>query len=136
MKKTFKFNKLSRDKTYQHMIENGVEVSLIPIESKKSIIHYFEKKILEEAAEVQTSTTKKECIEELADLLEVIHGFAKTMDITFEKINETRKEKRERCGGFDQNIIIESVTVDKNTKLARYLMDHPDRYPEINPPLD
>ena len=128
--KTFKFDKLIRDK--DKMIDVGALVSSTL--SEDDIFHYFKLKIVEEAAEVLEAKTREELIEELADCLEVIHGFAR-FGIGFETIEQVRKEKRDRRGGFEKAIIIDTVTLDAReefVKYRKYLESKPDKYPVVS----
>ena len=48
-------------------------------------------------------------LEELADLLEVIHGICALHGIAFEDVEALRKYKAEVRGGFEQGIILEET---------------------------
>ena len=61
-------------------------------EYKKFLI----RKLDEEVEEYRES----EKVEELADILEVIHALAETEGIGFSELDELRKEKASRRGGF------------------------------------
>lgn len=132
MRKTFKFDKLIRDKIYKKMVDAGIDVQLKKI-SDEVLLDYFKAKMLEEATEVVDAESKDELIEELADCLEVIHGFSKILNISFEKIDQIRKAKEEEKGGFS-NLIAESVSFEPTEKLKPfydYYVKNPKKYPEL-----
>ena len=54
-------------------------------------------------------TLLEECIEELADMLEVLISLAKVEDRTLEDIIEIANKKKEKRGGFDKKIFLEKV---------------------------
>ncbi|MBQ7912090.1 MAG: nucleoside triphosphate pyrophosphohydrolase, partial [Clostridia bacterium] len=51
-------------------------------------------------------------IEELADLMEVIHACAKARGYTVAELEAVRAEKAAKRGGFDQKILLKTVTED------------------------
>lgn len=63
------------------------------------------KKLSEKCKEVLNSKTKKETIEELADILEVIKSIAKLNGEELEKIINIANEKRLKKVGFDKKFI-------------------------------
>lgn len=74
-------------------------------------VHYqiaLDVKLNEELQEYQESKS----LEELADLLEVIHAEAKARGSSFEEVEQIRKEKAKKRGGFDQRIFLEKVIED------------------------
>ncbi|MFH1275641.1 MAG: hypothetical protein ABIH82_00855 [Candidatus Woesearchaeota archaeon] len=48
-------------------------------------------------------------MEELADVLEVIYALAGYYGITFKQLNEIRKQKKNKNGGFHKGLILEKV---------------------------
>ena len=63
---------------------------------------YMEEKLSEELAEYQESP----CIEELADLLEVICRVAELRGYSREELDEARRKKRDERGGFAENRVL------------------------------
>ena len=63
---------------------------------------YMEEKLSEELAEYQESP----CIEELADVLEVICRVAELRGYSCEELEEVRRKKREERGGFAENLVL------------------------------
>ncbi|PCH57513.1 MAG: hypothetical protein COC15_00965 [Legionellales bacterium] len=131
MSKTFKFNKLIRDKVYQMMLDENVQVNLKKLSNSTEVLEYFKLKLLEEAHEVASATSTEHFIEELVDCLEVIHEFAKLLGLNFTDIESARQQKLASKGGFAQRIVVESITVTEAGEFMEYHLEHADRYPEI-----
>jgi len=85
--------------------EKGEKASTRILDDKEFIVE-IAKKMVEEAREFQSTPN----MEELADILEVIHGALNAMGETFESLELLRDEKRIKRGGFDKRIFLESVT--------------------------
>lgn len=67
------------------------------------------KKMNEELEEYQQATTNEEAVEELADILELIHAALKIHGATVEQLEEVRRAKAERSGGFEKRIFLIEV---------------------------
>ena len=63
-------------------------------------------KLDEELAEYQESKS----LEELADLLEVVRAVVKARGWTWEQLEQVRKEKAAKRGGFEKKIFLKEVT--------------------------
>ena len=72
------------------------------------------KKMHEELAEYEATTTNEDAIEELADLLELIHAAAAIYDTTFEELEKVRVYKAKKRGGFEERIYLIEVEDDWN----------------------
>lgn len=68
----------------------------------------------EELAEYEDAATNEDAIEELADLLELIHAAAAVYDTSFEELEKVREEKAKKRGGFDERIFLIEVEDDWN----------------------
>jgi len=130
-KKTFKLAKLIRDKTHQMLIDENLDFTLTTLESQTACIGYFKEKLLEEAFEVEAAHTEEELVLELADCLEVIYGFANALNMPYEKIEKERIRKRNLKGGFDQKIVVDTVTAPSENPWYTYYSDRPHKYPEV-----
>lgn len=69
----------------------------------------IKKKLFEEYNEVLGTTTTKERIEELADMLEIIQALAILENKTLDDVNQVAKQKRLIRGGFEKKIFLEKV---------------------------
>lgn len=55
------------------------------------------------------ATNDEEAIEELADLLEILHSLAKIHHSTIKEVEEVRKKKEETRGGFTNKTFLVEV---------------------------
>ncbi len=129
---TFRYAKLVRDnipefhKSSGHIV-NGRRLAGAVLRSALT------SKLHEEADEVATASTKKELIEEIADVQQIIDDLCAHEKITKSEIAEVQKSKAERKGGFANGEYIETVTIaDENDKWAQYCRESPEKYPEVN----
>lgn len=99
------YNKLVRNKIIGRNGEKPVTRVLSDEEYKIEL----KKKLLEECNEVINANNREECIEELADMLEVLISLAKVEDRTLEDIIEIANKKKEKRGGFDKKIFLEKT---------------------------
>lgn len=65
--------------------------------------------MFKEYNEVLSTTTTKERIEELADMLEIIQALAILENKTLDDVNQVAKQKRLIRGGFEKKIFLEKV---------------------------
>jgi len=129
--KTFKFNKLIRDKLLQRMRDIGIKVNRNKNLGSKEVIQYFKAKIVEEAQEVFEAKTQAELIEEIADLTEVIQELLIKSKIDPLQVENARVAKKQAKGGFANAIVVNTVVIDSEHELAQYYSAHPDKYPEV-----
>ncbi len=101
------YNKLVRDNIPDIIRTNGEEPCirvLDEIEYKSEL----EKKLKEEYLEV-ISSSGKERIEELADMIEVIKYLGKLENVTLDEIISIAGEKSLKKGAFEKKIFLEKV---------------------------
>ena len=101
-------NKLVRDKIPQIIKESG-KTPVTKILNQKEYITELRKKSQEELQEYLTAETDEEALEELADLLEIIHALAKVHGSTIEEVDKIRVEKAEKRGGFTDKVFLIEV---------------------------
>jgi len=94
-----KYDKLIRDKIPEIIREDGKDLE-IDVMDDQEYKEYLKYKLLEEAEEYVESDE----IEELADVLEVIKSIVEHEGIEFERIEEIRRKKAEKRGGFKEKI--------------------------------
>lgn len=104
---TITYNKLVRDRIPEIIHSSGKTCS-IEILSDEEYLKLVEAKLDEELAEYH----KDQNIEELADLLEVIHAAALARGYTLEELEQVRAEKATKCGGFEKRIMLKEVYED------------------------
>ncbi|HEV7743415.1 MAG TPA: nucleoside triphosphate pyrophosphohydrolase [Pyrinomonadaceae bacterium] len=96
--------KLVRDKIPDIIRERGATPhvrSLDGVEFYASLLA----KIREELSEFEADPSA----EELADLAEVLHGLAESLQIPYKVVEEVRAKKYEAKGGFNNHILLESI---------------------------
>ena len=95
------YNKAIRDKIPEIIKQSGHKCNS-KILSDESFLEKLEEKLSEEVLEYQ----KSKSLEELTDILEVIFRIAELKGITKEKLDQIRVEKKEKRGGFDENLFL------------------------------
>ena len=103
--KTITYHKLVRDKIPE-IIEKDGKQCVCSVLSDEDYVLLLDRKLDEELKENQESKS----MEELADLLEVIRAVALARGSSIEEVEQIRISKAEKRGGFDQRILLESVT--------------------------
>lgn len=104
-------NKLVRDKIPQIIKDSG-KTPVTRILDAKEYINELRKKSQEELQEYLTAETDEDALEELADLLEVIHALVKVHGSTIEEVDKIRAEKAARRGGFTDKVFLIEVQGD------------------------
>ena len=99
------YNKLVRDKIPDIINSDGNKKVIFRIMEKNEYLKELNKKLIEESNEF----IEKNDVEELADVMEVIISIMKEKNITWEQVEKVRKEKKEKRGGFENKIFLESV---------------------------
>lgn len=105
--KRMMYGKLVRD-NIPDIIKSNNEEPIIKILSDEEYKKELENKLIEECNEV-LSSTGKDRIEELADMLEVIIALSELENKTFEDVEKVRILKKEKRGGFSKKIYLEDV---------------------------
>ncbi|QCJ42578.1 phosphoribosyl-ATP pyrophosphohydrolase [Bacillus sp. S3] len=102
------YNKLVRDKIPKIIQATGKQCSA-KILNNDEYIKALQKKSFEELQEYVDSKNNDEAVEELADILEIIHSFAEYHGVSMEEVEEVRKRKLEMRGGFKERIYLIEV---------------------------
>lgn len=102
--KTIIYNKLVRDKIPE-IIEKDGKTCTCSVLSDEEYLKKLDEKLGEELAEYQESKS----MEELADLLEVMHAVAAARGNSMEEVEKIRQEKARKRGGFEKKILLEKV---------------------------
>lgn len=93
--------KLVRDKIIPRALANGENIEFRKAEWEEKLQTLFAK-LVEEALELQ----KDQNMEELADVEDVIFALYQHLWWTKEQVQEYRKKKFEKNGGFDEGYIL------------------------------
>ncbi|MCA1318385.1 nucleoside triphosphate pyrophosphohydrolase [Bacillus tianshenii] len=102
------YNKLVRDKIPQIIEATGKKYTT-EILNDQDYIKYLKEKSYEELDEYCAAQTNEEAVEELADLLEIIHALASNHGSSIEEVEKVRQEKAEKRGGFHEKIFLVEV---------------------------
>lgn len=98
------YNKLVRDRVPE-IIKESKQIPEYVILSDEEYMAELNKKLKEETAEYLTSNE----LEDLADILEVVFAICEARGISEDKIQEVRKDKAIRRGGFQNKILLKTV---------------------------
>lgn len=98
------YGKLVRDRIIDIIRANG-ETPVYHTLSGEEYLKELHKKLLEEANEF----IEADDMEELADLMEVIYAIANHKNINMDEVEKIRVKKREKRGGFEDKIYLETV---------------------------
>lgn len=101
---TEEFDKLVRDEIPRIIEENG-ETPVTHSAEGDEYSERLDEKLAEEVSEYLESGE----IEELADVLEVLHAIREERGVSRESLREKRRRKAEERGGFDEGIVLERV---------------------------
>ena len=102
-----KYFKLVRDRIPE-IIESSGKRCTTEILSNEDYLRMIDAKLDEELSEYH----KDQNIEELADLLEVIHAATIARGYTLEDLERMRAEKVTKRGGFEKRILLKEVYED------------------------
>lgn len=102
------YNKLIRDRILDIIAADGLAYNsrvLAPDEHLTEI----KNKLYEEVKELDETTTRQDAIEEMADVLELLHAALKVYDADFAELEAVRVKKKEKRGGFDKGLYLIDV---------------------------
>ena len=104
------YNKMVRNKIPYVINESGKECEWFELDNEEDQKNYIKLKLIEEMTELCLANTNEERTEEIADIMEVLDAYMKTygidkMDVEFKKLH-----KKEERGGFDNFVILQTVT--------------------------
>lgn len=102
------YNKLVRDKILE-IIEAGGSNYNSRILEPQELLTEVKEKMIEEAKEFKDANSDQDSIEELADILELVHAALNVMDVTYEELDLIRKQKKDKRGGFEKGIYLIDV---------------------------
>ncbi|WP_121640838.1 nucleoside triphosphate pyrophosphohydrolase [Virgibacillus sp. Bac330] len=100
-----KFHKLVRDKIPEIIESKGQKAITTTLHTEEYLVE-LKKKMLEEWDEYLQAADDASALEELADLLEVIHALAKMHGASLQTVETLRKKKCEERGGFDRRVFL------------------------------
>ena len=98
------YNKLIRDKIPEIITSSGKQC-IVETMNETEYIEALDAKLNKELAEYQADNS----LEELADLLEVMYAVIKARGYSIEELENIRKEKAEKRGGFEKRLRLKGV---------------------------
>ena len=123
-------NKLWRDKAPELMERMGSRIHLKSL-SDQEFDEQLRIKFLEEAHEVCSSASKKNLIEELADVYEVIDALRSLHGISQAELRFAKGKKCTERGGFEQRKFVTIAEHPTQSYGEKYCLAQPKKYPEI-----
>ncbi|WP_404451954.1 nucleoside triphosphate pyrophosphohydrolase [Virgibacillus necropolis] len=105
------YNKLVRDLIPQIIGNKGLEYSTRILEDNE-YIKALQTKLDEELQEYLEADNDPDSLEELADIMELIHALSKTHGATIEQLEEIRQQKADKRGGFNDKVFLIEVEDD------------------------
>lgn len=105
------YNKLIRDRIPEIIEMSGKTLTSRILNDEEYLVE-INAKMHEELAEYEAAESNEDAIEELADLLELIHAAAEIYDTTFEELEKVRADKAMKRGGFEERIFLIEVEDD------------------------
>lgn len=102
------YNKLVRDRIPEIIAASGKKftTSVLTEEAYRAKLR---EKLQEEINEYLAANADNECLEELADVLEVVYALAAVHGATSRGLEELRLAKAEKRGGFEQKLYLHEV---------------------------
>jgi predicted house-cleaning noncanonical NTP pyrophosphatase (MazG superfamily) len=100
-----RYNKLVRDRIPEIIESNGIKASVRELDSS-TYVRELKAKLEEEWKEYLGSTSDDEAMEELCDILEILHAFAHVHGSDFEELEAIRKKKFHERGGFKKRLYL------------------------------
>ena len=105
MKKAIKYNKLIRDKIPEIIKDAGLTPS-VKVLNKKEYLKEIKKKFIEEVKELVEAKTKKEVVNEIIDIQELIDTLVYEIDLTKSELKKQQKIKNKKRGGFKKRLFL------------------------------
>lgn len=102
------YNKLVRDRIPEIIGASGKECQWETLE-EEAYLRLLDEKLREELEEYLAD----HALEEIADLLEVIRAVVVARGHTMDEVEQIRRDKAEKRGGFEKRIVLKTVNEPK-----------------------
>ncbi|MBA4543211.1 MULTISPECIES: nucleoside triphosphate pyrophosphohydrolase [Thermoactinomyces] len=102
------YNKLVRD-LIPRVIEHAGKKCRTRVLDEKEYKAELQKKLREEVNEYLSSRNDQEALEELADVLEILHALTESHGFAIKDLEDLRRRKAEERGRFKQKIFLIDV---------------------------
>jgi predicted house-cleaning noncanonical NTP pyrophosphatase (MazG superfamily) len=124
----FRVQKLIRDQLPAIMRAQGLAVFDRRL-GDAEFIAALKDKLVEEALEVHEAASADELVDELADVVEVVHALASANGVSLDDVETRRQAKRAERGGFDARVYNAAVEAGDGSPAADYYLARPTQYP-------
>lgn len=105
------YNKLVRDFIPQVIEEDG-KTCVTKVLEPSEHLGEIKLKMQEEALEFKEAAVQQDAVEELADILELVHAALHVYGVSYEELEQVRIKKKDKRGGFSQGIYLIEVEDD------------------------
>jgi predicted house-cleaning noncanonical NTP pyrophosphatase (MazG superfamily) len=102
------YNKLVRDRIPEIIEKTGKKFTNRILDNEE-YIKELKTKSFEELNEYINAENDNDAVEELADLLEIIHALAECHGANIEQVEQVRQEKAAKRGGFKERVFLIEV---------------------------
>ncbi|KIL37311.1 phosphoribosyl-ATP pyrophosphohydrolase [Cohnella kolymensis] len=102
------YNKLVRDRIPEIIAQSGKSSSLRTLEQDEYVLE-LQRKLGEETTEYLAAANDQAALEELADILEVLHSLTESHGFTVEELERVRAAKAEQRGRFNDRMYLVEV---------------------------
>lgn len=102
------YNKLVRD-LIPEVIQKDGKKCITRVLAPEEHLGEIKLKMQEEALEFKEATVQKDAIEELADVLELVHAALDVYNVSYQELEQVRLAKKEKRGGFSEGIYLVEV---------------------------
>lgn len=102
------YNKLIRDRILEILESKGLTYNAYTLLPDQYLTE-IKKKLYEEVKEFDETTNEMDAIEEMADVLELLHAALKVYGKSFDELEAVRIKKKDERGGFDKGLYLIDV---------------------------
>jgi predicted house-cleaning noncanonical NTP pyrophosphatase (MazG superfamily) len=114
VKKIIKFNKLIRDRIPEIIIKDGW-MPIIKVLKNKEYLSALKNKMVEEVGELIKAKNKKDIINEIIDIQELLDALVEELKLSKLEIKNLQKLKNKKRGGFKKKLfLIREEKYEKN----------------------
>lgn len=107
------YNKLIRDRIPEIIAQSNRVATIRTLDTVEYKVE-ARKKLHEELAEYEATTNDSDALEELADMLELIHALAAIHGASVDELEKIRLAKAEERGGFTERVFLVEVKETKD----------------------
>jgi predicted house-cleaning noncanonical NTP pyrophosphatase (MazG superfamily) len=127
----FRFNKLVRDKIPELNRQQGIKTNVKQLTGQAKVDALLGK-LLEEAEELKYAQGEDKA-KEIGDVRDVLDAIIAELQLSEEDIQQHRKERDTKAGGFANGQYVSTVVVpdDYTGPWLEYFRSNPDRFPEV-----